>query len=127
CNLISSYLPHSRSIDHLRYTPDMPSIGMHFLLKELILSLQQQGIQEFNLGLSPLSGLEDRAQLNLPEKVLRAAKAVGQRYYSFKGLEQFKGKFDPRWEPRYIYYKGPSANLFKVFAALSKAMAAPNK
>ncbi len=35
-------------------------------------------------------------------------------YYSFKGVEQFKNKFKPNWETRYITYSGSPANLLRA-------------
>jgi hypothetical protein len=69
------------------------------------------------LGLAPLSKLDEKTDKNLEERVLTAVKRLGRRYYSFAGLEQFKGKFDPEWSPRYILY--PRNGLLPVAAALN--------
>lgn len=126
-NLIPSFVVSERSIDHMRHTPTMPSVGMHYLLKELILDLAQKDIKEFNLGLSPLSGIDERADTTIPERILRLIKNVGSRYYSFKGLEQFKNKFEPEWAPRFIYYDGNPTNLLKITSSLNSAVAVPRK
>lgn len=121
-NLIPSFLPHAASVDHIRFTADMPSIGMHYLLMEMILQLQKQGVTKFNLGLSPLSGIEERPDMGLTERFLKSVKTLGGKYYSFEGLEQFKNKFEPSWEPRYIYYRGLPTNLLVVAQNMNKAI-----
>lgn len=30
----------------------------------------------------------------------------GERFYNFRGLREFKDKFDPVWEPRYLATSG---------------------
>ena len=39
------------------------------------------------------------------------------RFYSFKGVHDFKEKFAPRWEPRYLIHPG-AASLPAVALAL---------
>lgn len=125
CNLIPSFVAGAASIDHMRYTAAMPTIGMHFMFSQLILSLHQQGYDKLNLGLAPLSGLEERTDAKLPEKLLSAVKTLGARYYSFSGLEQFKNKFDPDWQPRFIYYRGNPVGLIKISTGLNRALSLP--
>jgi phosphatidylglycerol lysyltransferase len=121
-NILPSFVDDSRSIDHIRHAAAMPSVGMHYLLKELILRLSQQGITSFNLGLAPLSRLESLETPNLSEKLLSTIKEIGSRFYSFKGLEQFKNKFEPDWQARYICYRGSPAQVLRISSALSSAM-----
>ena len=33
----------------------------------------------------------------------------GEHFYNFKGLRQYKEKFQPEWQPRYIVYKDRAA------------------
>lgn len=124
-NIIPAMLSDGRSIDHMRYTADMPSTGMHYLLMQLILHLHEQGIKTFNLGLAPLSGLEKRETSTMPERLLAVIKRLGSLYYSFGGLEQFKNKFEPDWQPRYLYYPGPPTNLIRITRHLSQALTLP--
>jgi phosphatidylglycerol lysyltransferase len=42
------------------------------------------------------------------------------QFYNFKGLHEFKAKFDPTWSPRYLIYPG-AANLPAVTIALLRA------
>lgn len=120
-NLLPGFLNGKDSIDHMRYKAGLSSVAMHFLLMRLIQIRHEQGSTELNLGLAPLSQLEDQSLSNLNERLLSAIKIVGSRYYSFSGLEQFKGKFRPEWEARYIVYEGGLTKLPATLAALTAA------
>ena len=120
-NLLPSYAAGIDSIDHMRSIPGLSQVAMHFLLMRLICERAAVGTKEFNLGLAPLSKLEDQNLENLSERLLPLIKLLGSRYYSFNGLEQFKGKFRPDWEARYITYEGGLTRLPAVITALNAA------
>lgn len=122
-NLIPTYRPELASIDHMRFMPGVSSVAMHYLLRETIVRVHETGVVSFNLGLVPLSKLHEQMDKSLSERLLETVKTLGSRYYSFSGLEQFKGKFEPEWEPRYIVYKGSPTRLLTVAAALNSASA----
>ena len=63
----------------------------------------------FNLGMAPLSGLESaRARAALEPRSARSSIRLGEHFYNFQGLRQYKEKFDPVWEPRYLACPGGS-------------------
>lgn len=124
-NLLPSYLKDSATIDHMRHIQNIPNISMHFLLKSLIVHLKQSNYKWFNLGLSPLAGLKEIEDPILSERLLGVIKVLGSKYYSFEGVEQFKNKFKPIWQPKYILYEGSVTNLIRVTRALSIASAIP--
>lgn len=124
-NILPGFSQEVISIDHMRYTDDMPPTGMHYLLMQLLLRLHEQGARKFNLGLSPLSGIEDRDKNTMPERLLTALKKLGGAYYSFSGLEQFKNKFEPDWQARYIYYQGAPTRLIGAARNLNRAVTLP--
>ncbi len=106
-SILPSFLDNEMSIDHFRSIPGASSIGMHFLLAELITRLHALNKTSLNIGFAPLSGIElQDNQPILEGRLLALVKKFGNRYYSFKGIEQFKGKSDPIWHPRYLYYSG---------------------
>ncbi len=110
-NIVPSYIANTVSIDHIRSLNKTSSIATHYLLMELIVKLEKDGIEVVNLGLAPLSGLDRRVERTAQDKLLLLIKLLGNRYYSFKGLEQFKGKFRPDWQPNYLYYQAAPALL----------------
>lgn len=91
------------SIDLMRYDPEESPGGiMDFLLVELILWAQKAGITWFSLGMAPLSGLERHALAPLWHKIGTAIYDLGEEFYNFEGLHDYKAKFDPVWQPRYL-------------------------
>lgn len=95
------------ALDLMRYAPDdAPSGLMDFLFTEILLWAQAQGLKTFDLGMAPLSGMADDQYASLFARIARLVHEHGEQFYGFKGLQAFKDKFGPRWEPRYIAAPG---------------------
>ena len=94
------------SIDLMRYTAVAPPGVMEFLLIELMMWGKENGYQRFNLGMAPLSGFESRSLAPLWNRVGALLFSRGEPFYNFQGLRQYKEKFDPIWEPRYLASPG---------------------
>lgn len=90
------------SVDLMRYDPAAPSGIMDFLFTELMLWAQGRDVTWFNLGMAPLSGLERHALAPLWHKIGTAIYDLGEEFYNFEGLHNYKAKFDPVWMPRYL-------------------------
>jgi phosphatidylglycerol lysyltransferase len=94
------------SVDLMRHALDAPSGVMDYMFSHLMIWGQQEGYRWFNLGMAPLSGLENRALGTLWNRVGALAYRFGEDYYNFQGLRQYKEKFDPVWEPTYLASPG---------------------
>jgi phosphatidylglycerol lysyltransferase len=94
------------SVDLMRYTSVAPPGVMEFLLIELMLWGSSNGYERFNLGMAPLSGIENRSLAPLWNRVGALLFSRGEPFYNFQGLRQYKEKFDPIWEPRYLASPG---------------------
>jgi len=94
------------SVDLMRHLSDAPSGVMDYMFVNLILWGQQRGYAWFNLGMAPLSGLENRSLGTLWNRVGALAYRFGENFYNFQGLRQYKEKFDPQWEPMYLASPG---------------------
>jgi phosphatidylglycerol lysyltransferase len=90
----------------MRFSAEAPPSTMDYLFTELMLWGQAQGYRWFNLGMAPLSGLENRALAPLWHRVGSFLYRHGESFYNFEGLRRFKEKFNPRWEPRYLASAG---------------------
>lgn len=90
------------SIDLMRYEPGAPNGVMEFLMISLMLWGKQHEYHWFNLGMVPLSGLEKHPLASLWSKVGNTVFRFGHEFYNFEGLYQYKSKFDPEWQPRYL-------------------------
>jgi phosphatidylglycerol lysyltransferase len=94
------------SIDLMRFAPDAPRSAMDYLFIELMLWGRAEGYRWFNLGMAPLSGLENRALAPLWHRMGSFLYRHGESFYNFEGLRRYKAKFDPVWEPRYLASPG---------------------
>lgn len=105
-NLLPGGAREEVSCDLMRYRPGKHPSLMEFLFVELFLWGKGEGYRWFNLGMAPLSGLEDRALAPLWNRVGALLFRHGEDFYNFQGLRHFKDKFDPVWEPRYLASPG---------------------
>jgi phosphatidylglycerol lysyltransferase len=95
------------SIDLMRFDPASAPHGvMEFLFIELLNWGRDQGYAWFDLGMAPLSGIEDRSLAPLWNRLAVFVARHGGHFYNFQGLRQYKDKFDPVWEPRYLASPG---------------------
>ncbi|PIV84615.1 MAG: hypothetical protein COW52_06670 [Nitrospirae bacterium CG17_big_fil_post_rev_8_21_14_2_50_50_9] len=106
------------SIDLMRHLPDTPNGIMDFLFTHILLWGKAQGYQWFNLGMAPLSGLENRAFAPIWNRLGSLIFRHGENFYNFQGLRQYKEKFDPVWRPKYLASPGGLA-LPRILANLS--------
>jgi phosphatidylglycerol lysyltransferase len=94
------------SVDLMRYSEAAPKGVIDFLLIECMLWGKQQKYQWFNLGMAPLSGLEEHALAPTWHKLGRLVQRYGETFYHFEGLRKYKEKFMPVWRPRYLAASG---------------------
>ncbi len=94
------------SIDLMRYDDAAPKGIMDYLFVELLLWSQAQGYRWFNLGMAPLSGLEEHPLAPVWHRVGNFVFRHGEHFYNFEGLRAYKEKFDPEWRPRYFVTHG---------------------
>jgi phosphatidylglycerol lysyltransferase len=94
------------SIDLMRFDGQALSGVMEYLFINLMLWGKEQGYRFFDLGMAPLSGLENRPFAPLWHRIGAAVFRHGEHFYNFEGLREYKEKFGPVWEPRYLACPG---------------------
>jgi len=94
------------SLDLMRYATEAPKGIMDYLFANVLLYGKAEGYHSFNLGMAPLSGIEDRPLAPLWSKAGSFLYRHGEHFYNFQGLRQYKEKFHPVWESRYLAYPG---------------------
>ncbi len=105
-NLWASDARQDCSIDLMRYRTDAPKGVMEFLFAELMLWARDEGYEWFSLGMAPLSGFEHHRLAPLWNRLGALLFRHGEHFYHFRGLREFKEKFDPVWQPRYLAAPG---------------------
>lgn len=94
------------SIDLMRYRERRVHDVMDYLFIELLLWGKAQGFRRFDLGMAPLSGLQERQLAPLWTRAGAMLFTHADTSYNFEGLRRYKEKFRPVWEPRYLAAPG---------------------
>ena len=76
----------------MRYSGDAPKGVIDYLLIECMLWGKAQGYQWFNLGMAPLSGLEEHALAPAWHKLGRMVQRYGEMFYHVRGPAKIQGK-----------------------------------
>jgi phosphatidylglycerol lysyltransferase len=94
------------SLDLMRFGSQAPHGIMEYLFISLMLWGKEQGYQSMDLGMAPLSGMESRSFAPLWNRIGAMVFQHGEHFYNFEGLRDYKKKFNPLWEPRYLVCPG---------------------
>ena len=76
------------------------------IFTQIMLWGKSEGYKWFNMGMAPLSGLENRHLAPLWNRVGTYIFKHGEHFYNFQGLRQYKDKFNPEWKPKYLVCPG---------------------
>ncbi len=105
-NLWAAPAGHELAIDLMRHTNTVGYGLMDYLIIESLLWGRANGYRLFNLGIAPLSGLQDRALAPLWARFGAFVHRNGEEFYNFQGLRRFKEKYNPAWHPIYLASPG---------------------
>jgi phosphatidylglycerol lysyltransferase len=119
-NIIPEYQASEVAIDMMRHRSQAEKGQMDFLFVSLIEWARTQGYATFNMGLSGLAGIGENTTDPAMERALHYVYEHVNQFYNFKGLHEFKAKFDPIWSPRYLVYPS-AASLPAVAIAMMRA------
>lgn len=92
------------SVDLIRWNREIELPFMDGLYLHMILWAQTAGYERFNMGMATLSNVGQVPYGHLKEKVVGRFYEHFNGLYSFQGLRQYKSKFGPDWESRYLIY-----------------------
>ena len=102
-NVIPSYRLPDGNFDMLRHGPE-PKRVADFLYVSLINYFRERGHAGMNIGLAPFSGLQGEGPRSPAERAMDLLYRRGSFLFRYRGLREFKEKFLPVWEPRYLVY-----------------------
>jgi phosphatidylglycerol lysyltransferase len=93
---------------------------MEYLFIKIINWSKENEYERFSLGMAPLAGIYGGELAPLWNKLSVFLFNHGGNFYNFEGLKQFKDKFAPQWESKYLAYSGHFnlASLLKDIALL---------
>ena len=118
-NIVPDYAKGEGTYDLIRKTRDAPNGVMDFILVELFNHLKSEGLRYVNLGFAPLAGI-DTAR-SFPEKSMKFAYEKIRTFSHYKGLREYKEKFEPAWYNKYLVYD-QDYDLLQVPAVLNKVI-----
>jgi phosphatidylglycerol lysyltransferase len=101
-NLLPAFVGTDGNFDLMRRRPDAPNGVMDLLLCSLIERFRAEGCSGMTLGFAPLANIDGDGFI---AKALRALYERDSRAFNFRGLHEYKSKWSPRWEPRYLVYR----------------------
>jgi len=105
----------------LRHILDVPNATMDYLMQQTLFALQGEGYRWFNMGIAPFAGLGNRPGAPLTEKMLSVLFRINW-FVSNQGLRNYKVKFEPAWQDRFVAYQGGPLALVRIALAISKAV-----
>lgn len=124
CLAALSFFPYASlsgyCLDLMLRADSAPSGVMESALVEAINHFKTIGVFEFNLGMAPLSNIEFMGGNKFTSSIRNLLMSQFNKFYQYKSLALFKGKFNPIWQPKYIYLKSGST-LPSVLLALAAA------
>lgn len=92
------------TIDLMRYTADAPKFLMDYLIARSILHFQKEGYRLVSLANAPLANVSPEDEFTLLDRGVRLLFENVRGIYEYKSLFQYKKKFNPVWEGRYLAF-----------------------
>ncbi len=117
CTLMPVEGADTISVDLIRWDKSLGLPFMDALYLNMILWAQSEGYSRFNMGMATLSNVGQVPYGHIREKFAGRFYEHFNGLYSFQGLRQYKSKFNPDWESRFlVYHRGQSVweSLIKV-------------
>jgi phosphatidylglycerol lysyltransferase len=115
-NIIPCFAENEATYDLQRKLTNSPNGCLDFLMIKMFEYLKEKGYQKVNLGLAPMSGLDEAKSFS--EKTIKYAYENINSFAHYRGLRSYKEKFKPTWHNRYIIYEN-DYDLFKLPIAIS--------
>jgi phosphatidylglycerol lysyltransferase len=118
-NIIPDYAEDECTYDLIRKTNDAPPAAMDALIIQLISYAREHKQSYLNLGMVPMSGIEQPD--NTAEQIIKLAAEKIKRFQHYKGLREFKEKYATLWENKYLVYDN-DFDLLQLPLAISNVM-----
>jgi phosphatidylglycerol lysyltransferase len=94
-------------LDAMRRRDDAPAGVMELLIARAALRFKDEGIEAISLATAPLASVDDTGAGTPYDKGVRLVFDHFSGFYGYRSLFQFKKKFNPTWEGRYLVFPRP--------------------
>ncbi len=105
-NLAPEFQLNEITVDLVRFAQGAPAGIMDFFFVSLFYWAKEQGYDTFNLGGCELAQVGDDPADPAIERMIHFLFIHTNWFRGYKGLYDFKRKFQPNWERRYLVYPG---------------------
>lgn len=117
-NILESAGKQEIAVDLLRYRPDAPQGIVDYMVTKTMDWGHKQGYRHFNLGMAPLSGMDDHNFSPGWNRLADFVYTYGENLYGFRQVRRYKSRFNPDWEPRFLVCPGGWA-LPRIISSLT--------
>ena len=94
-------------LDAMRQRPKAQPGVMDLLIAESALVFKKEGLEAASLAMAPLANADEAAAVSPYELGVRLLFDHFSSVYGYRTLFQYKKKFAPAWEPRYLVFPRP--------------------
>ncbi|MCX6551447.1 MAG: phosphatidylglycerol lysyltransferase domain-containing protein [Acidobacteria bacterium] len=116
---------HAVVLDAMRHRQSAQPGVMDLLIAESALAFKREGLQAVSLAVAPLANADDSPALSPYERAVRIIFDHFSQVYGYRTLFQYKKKFAPEWEPRYLVFPRPDLLARIAYALVSVHYARP--
>jgi phosphatidylglycerol lysyltransferase len=95
-------------LDAMRHRQAAQPGVMDLLISESALAFKRDGLQAASLAVAPLANADELPATSGYDRAVRLVFDHFSQVYGYRTLFQYKKKFGPRWEPRYLVFPRPS-------------------
>jgi phosphatidylglycerol lysyltransferase len=120
-NEVPSFRDGETAVDLMRHRVEIPNGAMDYLFLEMLTALHGEGLRSFSLGMAAMAGVGEDPGATLQERAMHEIFSHLNRYFAFRGLRNYKAKFDPEWQDRFLVYQGGPVGLVKTGIAFARA------
>lgn len=120
-NMIPDHAPGECTYDLARKANDAPNGAMDALMVGLFQEAKAQGARYAGLGFAPFSGMG--APATATQRTMKFAYERIRGFAHFRGLREYKDKFNPEWSDRFLVYQH-DFDLIQAPIALRRVMEA---
>jgi phosphatidylglycerol lysyltransferase len=106
-------------LDAMRHRPDAQPGVMDLLIAESALLFKKDGLEAASLAMAPLANADSQASVSPYDRAVGLIFEHFSSVYGYRTLFQYKKKFAPAWEPRYLVFPRPDQLLRIAYALVS--------
>ncbi len=106
-------------LDAMRHRQSAQAGVMDLLIAESALHFKEEGVQALSLAMAPLANADEETALSPYDRAVRLLFDHFSSVYGYRTLFQYKKKFAPTWESRFLVFPRPDLLARIAYALVS--------